>query len=60
MKATRRYAGSYHVTDYRWFNLRDNASNGSGMFDQDGLLRDDYSRKPAYDALRSFIDTHGR
>ena len=41
--AARRYAGSYHVTDYRWFNLRDNASNGSGLFDQDGLLRDDYS-----------------
>jgi hypothetical protein len=58
--ATRRYAGSYHVTDYRWFNLRDNASNGSGMFDQDGLLRDNYTRKPAYDALLSFIEAHGR
>jgi hypothetical protein len=60
VKATRRYAGSYHVTDYRWFNLRDNASNGSGMFDQDGLLRDDYTRKPAYRALHSFITQHGR
>jgi hypothetical protein len=60
VEATRRYAGSYHVTDYRWFNLRDNASNGSGMFDQDGLLRDDYARKPAYHSLLSFIRTHGR
>lgn len=58
--ATRRYAGSYHVTDYRWFNLRDNASKGSGMFDQDGLLRDNYARKPAYGALRSFIKRHGQ
>jgi len=58
--ATRRYAGSYHVTDYRWFNLRDNASNGSGMFDQDGLLRDNYTRKPSYGALRTFIKHHGR
>jgi hypothetical protein len=58
--ASLRYDGSYHVTDYRWFNLRDNASHGSGLFDQDGLLRDDYSRKPSYDAYRLLIDNHGR
>jgi hypothetical protein len=57
--AARRYASSYHVTDYRWFNLRDNASHGSGMFDQDGLLRDNYTRKPSYAALRTFIKRHG-
>jgi hypothetical protein len=57
--AVRRYGGSYHVTDYRWFNLRDNDSHGNGMFDQDGLLRDDYSRKSSYAALRSFVRAHG-
>jgi hypothetical protein len=58
--AVRRYGGTYNVTDYRWFNLRDNASQGTGLFDQVGLLRDDYRRKPAYSALRSFIAAHGR
>jgi hypothetical protein len=57
--AARRYAGTYDVTDYRWFNLRDNASQGSGLFDQDGLLRDNYARKPSYRALRTFIRRHG-
>jgi hypothetical protein len=58
--AVRKYAGAYHVTDYRWFNLRDNASHGDGMFDQDGLLRDDYSRKPSFAALHRFIASHGQ
>jgi hypothetical protein len=57
--ASRRYAGNYHVTDYRWFNLRDNASHGNGLFDQDGLLRDNYARKPSYGVLRHFIKRHG-
>ena len=57
--AARRYGGTYNVTDYRWFNLRDNASHGSGLFDQDGLLRDNYTPKPSYDAFRSFIVRHG-
>jgi hypothetical protein len=49
--AVRTVGGTYHVTDYRWFNLRDNDSSGSGTFDQDGLVRDDYSRKPSYRAF---------
>lgn len=48
--AARAVGGSYHVTDYRWFNLRDNDSGGSGTFDQDGLVRDDYTHKPSYAA----------
>jgi hypothetical protein len=54
------FDASYHVTDYRWFNLRDNNSQGSGLFDQDGLLRDDYSPKPSYTAYHSLIRHHGR
>jgi hypothetical protein len=60
VQAAVKYAGSYHVTDYRWFNLRDNNSQGSGLFDQDGLLRDDYSRKPSYAAFESLIRHDGR
>lgn len=48
-------AGSEHVTDYRWFTLRDNDSSGSGTFDQDGLLTDHYRRKPSYAAFRRLV-----
>jgi hypothetical protein len=53
------YAATYGVTDYRWFNLRDNDSAGTGMFDTDGLLRDDYSRKPSFPLLRGRIAAFG-
>ena len=52
-------AGTYGVTDYRWFNLRDNDSSGTGMFDTDGVLRDDYSPKPSFALLRALIARYG-
>ena len=54
-----RYSGTLGVTDYRWFNLRDNDSSGAGLFDAVGLLRDDYSEKPAFATLRSAIKSIG-
>jgi hypothetical protein len=57
--ATRRVAATYGVTDYRWFNLRDNESTGAGMFDTDGLLRDGYARKPSFGAFRSLVAAFG-
>jgi hypothetical protein len=59
VQALRSVGRTYGVTDYRWFNLRDNDSDGAGMFDTDGLLRDDYSRKPSYDAFRSLVRRYG-
>jgi hypothetical protein len=52
-------AGSYHVTDYRWFNLRDNNSRSPGIFDTDGLLSSGYARKPAFWAYARLIAQHG-
>jgi hypothetical protein len=43
------------VTDYRYFNLRDNRPNGTDLFDDVGLLRADYSVKPAFAAFRRAI-----
>jgi hypothetical protein len=57
--AVRAVGRTYNVTDYRWFNLRDNDSAGTGMFDTDGLLRDDYSRKASYRSFRSLIERYG-
>lgn len=58
--AARRTGGSFGVTDYRYFNLRDNRSDSQGLFQQVGLLRDDYGRKPAFAAYRDLIRRYGR
>jgi len=54
-----RYSGALGVTDYRWFNLRDNDSAGTDLFAAVGLLRDDYSEKPAFATYRSYIERIG-
>jgi hypothetical protein len=55
-----RYSGTLNVSDYRYFNLRDNRSTGTDLFDQVGLLRDDYSRKPSFGVYRRLIRNFGR
>ena len=55
----RAWSGTLGVTDYRYFNLRDNRSAGTDLFDAVGLLRDDYSEKPAFAGYRSFISRYG-
>ena len=54
-----RWSGTLGVTDYRWFNLRDNDSGGDELFAAVGLLRDDHTRKPAYAAMRRLIARTG-
>jgi hypothetical protein len=54
-----RYSGTLGVTDYRYFNLRDNRPNGSDLFDDVGLLRSDYTRKPAFGTLRRLVARYG-
>ena len=48
------------ISDYRWFNLRDNNSDGTDLFAAVGLLRDDYSPKPAYPLFRALVGELGR
>jgi hypothetical protein len=55
-----KWSGALGITDYRWFNLRDNNSDGTDLFSAVGLLRDDYSRKPAFAAYRRAIKAYGR
>jgi MFS family permease len=54
-----RWSGTLGVSDYRYFNLRDNISGGTGLFDSIGLLRDDYSRKPAFATFRRAVRSFG-
>lgn len=53
------WSGTLGVTDYRWFNLRDNDTDGPDLFDAVGLLRDDYSEKPAFSTFRTLLATYG-
>jgi hypothetical protein len=64
IQAAHDYSGTFNVTDYRWFNLRDSTSSGPSTlvgptFASDGLLRDDYSRKPSFSAYRTLIARWG-
>ena len=52
VKTVNRYRGTYNVTNLNWFGLRDNNSEGPNFQSFFGLLRDDYSRKPAFGAYR--------
>jgi hypothetical protein len=53
------YSGTLGVTDFRYFNLRDNDSDGGDLFDAVGLLFDEYTPKPAFGAYRDLIDRFG-
>jgi hypothetical protein len=58
------YSGTFNITDYRWFNLRDSNSHPpqsllGPTFSAFGLLRDDYSAKPSFSAYRTQIAACG-
>jgi hypothetical protein len=52
-------AKTFGVTDYRWFNLRDNLSSTPAFGETSGLLTDTYERKPAFLAYRRLIQRFG-
>ena len=47
--------GTYNVTGFRWFDLRDADSASSSFESQYGLMRDDYSPKPAFGVYRTLV-----
>src|SRR4051794_22263882 len=49
------FRGTFGVTDYRWFDLRDHNTSSSNFQHHYGLLRDDYSPKPAYAVFRDVV-----
>src|SRR5919202_5607491 len=50
------FRGTYNVSDYRWFNLRDGDSASQNFQVQYGLMTDTYAEKPAFPRYRSLID----
>ena len=49
------YSGNYNLHDYRWFNLRDGDSTSPNFQQQYGIMRDDYTPKPAFDVYAGLI-----
>jgi hypothetical protein len=52
--------GTYNVTDHRWFNLRDADSESPNFQQQYGLLRDDYTPKPAFETYDRLVEELAR
>ena len=55
VQAVHDFRGTYNVRDYRWFNLRDSQTGHPGVFQNSGLLEDDYDEKPAFAAYRELV-----
>ena len=55
VRAVHDFRGTYNVTDYRWFDLRDHNTSSSNFQHHYGLLRDDYSRKAAFGVYRRLV-----
>jgi hypothetical protein len=55
VRAVHDFRGTYNVTDYRWFNLRDGDTSSPMLFQHFGLLEDDYDRKPAFPAYLALV-----
>jgi hypothetical protein len=53
------YRGTYNVTNYRWFALRDTDSSSPDFQEQFGLVHTDYTPKPGFAAYRALIAADG-
>ena len=60
VRAVHDFRGTYNVTDYRWFNLRDADSSHPAIAQHYGLLFDDYSEKPAFAVYERLVDELSR
>jgi hypothetical protein len=56
VKAVDDFRGTYNVSDYRWFNLRDGDSTSPNFQVRYGLLRDDYTEKPAFGVFSELVE----
>ena len=55
VRSVHRVAAELHVTHYMLFGLRDADSSEPDLFHQFGIMRDDYTPKPAYETYRSLV-----
>jgi hypothetical protein len=50
------FRGTYNVSDYRWFNLRDADTDDPRLAQRYGLIESDYDRKPAFGAYQRLVE----
>jgi len=49
------FRGTFHISDYRWFDLRDGDSTSPNFQTQYGLMTDEYRPKPAFALYRDLV-----
>ena len=55
LRAVHDFRGTYNVSDYRWFNLRDGDTDSPLLFQHFGLMESDYEPKPAFEVYRRLV-----
>jgi hypothetical protein len=55
VRAVHDFRGTYNITDYRWFNLRDGDTTSANFQTQYGLMTDEYQPKPAYGVYAGLV-----
>jgi hypothetical protein len=55
VRAVHDFRGTYNISDYRWFNLRDGDTTSANFQSQYGLLTDEYEPKPAFAVYRGLV-----
>jgi hypothetical protein len=55
VQTVRRLADELNITHYVLFGLRDADSSKPDLFHQFGIMRDDYTPKPAYTAFKRLV-----
>jgi hypothetical protein len=60
VRAVHDFRGTYNISDYRWFNLRDGDTTSANFQTQYGLMTDEYVPKPAYGVYRGLVAELGR
>jgi hypothetical protein len=55
VRAVHDFRGTFNISDYRWFNLRDGDSTSANFQTQYGLMTDRYLPKPAFGLYRSLV-----
>jgi hypothetical protein len=64
VQAASAYSGTFHISDYRWFNLRDSTDRGAQVsaplsFATDGLLLANYKPKRSFGVYHRLIGRLG-
>jgi hypothetical protein len=49
------FRGTFNISDYRWFNLRDGDTTSPNFQQQYGLMTDEYRPKPAFGLYRRLV-----